>query len=149
MNTLIQTAFTHLEALLRFVAVLQLGLAVLSFFLPRIMKWEGDISRMSLLVRDVFTIHSWFISITLIIWGVLTWRFAPEMAHAPTELSRWLCGAMGLFWGIRCVLQWTHYSPAHWRGIPSRTVIHWVLFFGYAAWTTVYAMAALQTGRVL
>ena len=144
MKTILDFAFTHLAELLRFVAALQLGLAVLSFFLPRLMNWKDDIARMSPLVRDVFKIHSWFISITLVIWGVLTWRFGDEMAHAPTTMSRWLCAAIGLFWGIRCVLQWTHYDSSHWRGIPSRTVMHWTLFIGYAAWTTVYFMAAFQ-----
>ena len=143
MNPLYNFAFEHLELFLRIIAVAQLALAVLSFFLPRILNWKPDIARMSLLVRDVFVIHSWFISLTLIIWGVLTWRFAHEMAHAPTELSRWLAGAIGIFWGIRCVLQWLHYDRSHWHGIPSRTVMHWMLFVGYALWTVVYAMAAM------
>ena len=142
MKSLLDFAYSHLELFLRIVAVAQIALAVLSFFLPRILKWETDIARMSLLVREVFVIHSWFISLTLLTWGVLTWRFAAEMAHAPTELSRWLCGAMALFWGVRCALQWLHYSPAHWRGIPSRTVIHWMCFVGYGLWAAVYAMAA-------
>lgn len=144
MTALLQPNPCQMELLLRFVALLQAGLAVLSLLLPRIMKWKPEIARMSPLVRDVFTIHSWFIALTLVIWAVLTWRFAPEMAHTPSDLSRWLCAAIGSFWGIRCVLQWTHYSPVHWRGILSRTVIHWTLFLGYAAWTTVYFMAAFQ-----
>lgn len=134
---------TFLDLSLHLVAAAQVGLAVLSCLLPRIMRWEADIARMPLLVRDVFVIHSWFISLTLLIWGVLTWRFAPEMARAPTDLSRWLCGAVAVFWGLRCVLQWSHYSPSHWRGIPSRTVIHWTLFLGYAVWAGVYALAAM------
>lgn len=142
MKNLLDFTYAHLDLLLRFVALLQLGLAVLSLFLPRILNWKPEMDRMSRLVRDVFEIHSWFITLTLVIWGVLTWRFAPEMAHAPTALTRWLCAAIGIFWGIRCVLQWTHYDPSHWRGIPSRTIIHWTLFFGYAAWATVYFMAA-------
>lgn len=142
MKNLLDLTYTHLDLLLRFVALLQLGLAVLSLFLPRILDWKSEMDRMSRLVRDVFEIHSWFIALTLVIWGVLTWRFAPEMAHAPTALTRWLCAAIGIFWGIRSVLQWTHYDPGHWRGIPSRTIIHWTLFFGYAAWATVYFMAA-------
>ncbi len=144
MKTILAFGFNHLQLWLQIIAATQIGLAVLSYFLPRIMDWKADIARMSPLVRDVFEIHSWFISITLLIWGVLTWRFAGEMAHAPTELSRWLCAAIGIFWGIRCVLQWTHYDSAHWRGKPGRTFIHWTLFFGYAAWTTVYFMAAFQ-----
>lgn len=142
MNTLIQFAQQHLELWLRIVAVAQLALAVLSLCLPRILKWQPDIDRMSPLVRDVFKIHSWFIALTLVIWAALTWQFAPEMALAHTPLSRWLCAAIGVFWGIRCVLQWIHYSPSHWRGNPRRTAIHWTLFFGYAAWATVYFMAA-------
>ncbi len=143
MKTLLDPAFAHLDQLLRFVALLQIGLAILSLCLPRIMDWKADLARMSLLVRDVFIIHSWFIALTLAIWGVLTWRFAGEMAHAPTPMSRWLCAAIAGFWGIRCALQWLHYDSSHWRGQPGRTVIHWTLFFGYGAWTAVYAMAAL------
>ena len=142
MKSLFDFAYSHLELFLRIVAIAQVALAVLSYFLPRILKWEADIARMSLLVREVFRIHSWFISLTLLIWGVLTWRFAAEFAQAPTELSRWLCGSIAVFWGIRCGLQWLHYSPAHWRGIPSRTVIHWLCFIGYGLWAAVYAMAA-------
>ena len=145
MKPLLDFAHANLELFLRIIAVAQIALAVLSFFLPRILKWQADIARMSPLVRDVFVIHSWFISLTLLIWGALTWRFASEMAHAPTDLSRWLCGAVAVFWGIRCVLQWLHYDRSHWRGIPSRTVMHWTLFVGYALWTAVYAMAA--TGK--
>ncbi|MEI6534153.1 MAG: hypothetical protein WCN98_02345 [Verrucomicrobiaceae bacterium] len=144
MKTILDFGFNHLELWLRIVAVAQIALAALSLCLPRIMDWKAEIARMSLLVRDVFEIHSWFISITLVIWGLLTWKFAGEVAHAQTELSRWLCAAIGIFWGIRCVLQWTHYDSSHWRGQPGRTLAHWTLFIGYAAWTTVYFMAAFQ-----
>ncbi|TLD72616.1 hypothetical protein FEM03_00635 [Phragmitibacter flavus] len=135
--------FENLDLLLRFVALLQLALAVLNLFIARILNWKPEVDAMSPLVRDVFIIHGWFITITVAMFGILTWRFAPEMAHAPTELSRWLCAAIGIFWGIRCVLQWLHYSPAHWQGKPGRTFIHWLLFVGYFAWTTVYFFAVL------
>ncbi|QIF05533.1 hypothetical protein [Roseimicrobium sp. ORNL1] len=142
MNTLIEFARTHLELFLRIVAVAQFSLVIANLFIARILGWKPEIDRMSLLVREVFIIHSWFITITLAIWTVLTWRFAHEMAHAPTELSRWLCWAMAGFWGIRCAAQWLHYSPSHWRGIPSRTFFHWLFFLGYGTWTAVYALAA-------
>jgi len=135
---------THLDDLLRFVAALQLALAVLNLFIGRILNWKAEVAAMSPLVKDVFIIHGWFISITLAIFGVLTWQFADRMAEQPDDLSRWLCGSIGLFWGIRCVLQWLHYSPAHWKGNAGRTVIHWLLFVGYAAWATVYFIAAFR-----
>ena len=144
MHALWQFALANLELWLRSTAVAQIALAALSLNLARLLHWRPDIDRMPPLVRDVFEIHSWFIALTLVIWGVLTWRFAPEMARVPTELSRWLAAAIGIFWGIRCVLQWTHYSPDHWRGNPRRTLIHWTLFIGYAAWAAVYFIAAIH-----
>jgi hypothetical protein len=145
MNALWIHTTAYLELFLRIVAVAQIGLAMLSLCLARVLDWKADIARMSLLVRQVFEIHGWFIALTLVIWGVLTWQFAPEMAAHATALSRWLCAAIGFFWGLRTVLQWTHYSSAHWRGNTPRTVIHWTLTFGYAAWAIVYFTAAFQT----
>jgi hypothetical protein len=144
MHTLWTFIIAHLELGLRIVAVAQIALAALSLCLPRILKWQPDIDRMPPLVREVFEIHSWFIALTLVIWGVLTWHFAPDFALAPYELARWLCAMIGVFWGVRSVLQWTHYSSSHWRGNPQRTVIHWTLFVGYAAWAAVYFIAAFR-----
>ena len=145
MNAGFDFALAHLAPLLRLAAVLQIAMAGLSLALPRIMEWEADLQRMPLLLRDVFVIHSWFISLTLVIWGVLTRRFAEQMANAPTELSRWLCASISFFWGLRCVLQWLHYDSSLWRGQTGRTVIHWTVFLGYGAWAVVYGAAALKS----
>lgn len=125
--------------LLRFVAAGQIALVPLNVVLPRLLNWKPDLDRMSLLVREIFQIHAVFITLTVAIWGVLTWKFAERWVTAPDELSSWVCCALALFWGLRCVMQWTHYSASHWRGQPGRTVIHWLLFVGYLFWTVVYA----------
>ena len=62
MKPLLDFAHANLDLFLRIIAVAQIALAVLSYFLPRIMRWQSEINRMSALVRDVFVIHSWFIS---------------------------------------------------------------------------------------
>ena len=128
---------------LQLAATGQLVLAILSLFLSRLLGWKEAIANMPLLVREVFLIHGWFISITLGIFGVVTWRFAPEMAAGAHDFLRWFAGGIAIFWGIRCVMQWTHYSAEHWRGIPDRTAIHWIVFVSYAAFTATYLKAAL------
>ena len=125
--------------LLRFVAVGQIALVPLNVVLPRLLNWKPDLDRMSLLVREIFQIHAVFITLTVAIWGVLTWKFAERWVTNPDELSSWVCCALALFWGLRCVMQWTHYSASHWRGQPGRTLIHWLLFVGYLFWAVVYA----------
>ena len=42
--------------------------------------------------------------------AVLTWRFAREMATGTIPIAVWLAAAIGIFWGIRAVMQWTYYS---------------------------------------
>ena len=64
--------FDNLELLLRLAALAQLGVVLLNLFLVRLMNWRPDLEAMSLLIREVFQIHIYFISITLAIFGVLT-----------------------------------------------------------------------------
>src|SRR5438309_11232455 len=130
------------ETALRAAAVAQFAVAILNLFLIRIMKWKPDLDRAPLLIREVFHIHVIFISITLSIFVVLTWRFAHEIASATNSLASWLAGAIGFFWLVRSAMQWTHYSASHWRGDALRTVIQWALFLGYGAMATVYLAAA-------
>jgi hypothetical protein len=134
--------YDKLELLLRIAALAQLGVAILNLFLVRIMKWQGDLATAPLLMREVFQIHIYFISITLAIFGTLTWRFAGELATAAHPLSVWLASGIGTFWGIRSMMQWSHYSGVHWHGDKLRTAIHWLLFFGYGAFAAVYLTAA-------
>lgn len=132
----------HLDLCLRAAALVQIGVAILNLSLIRIMKWKPDVEKMPLLIREVFRIHCFFISITLAIFGILTWRFTPEIASAANPLSIWLATAIGGFWLIRSAMQWLYYSPTHWRGDSARTAIHFLLFFGYGALATVYFIAA-------
>ena len=90
---------------------------------------------------DLF--HVVFISITLSIFGALTWRFAHEIARAASPLAIWLAVAIGLFWLVRSAMQWLHYSASHWHGNSLRTLIHWTLFVGYGAMAFIYFAAGL------
>ena len=69
-----------LSSLLRIAAAAQLSIALLNLFLVRLLDWKADLDRMPLLLREVFHVHGWFISITLGIFGVMTLRFAYAMA---------------------------------------------------------------------
>jgi len=131
-----------LAELLELAATLQLGVAVLNLFLVRLLHWREDIARMPLLVREVFQVHIWFISITLAIFGMLTWRFAGEMAGRANPVCQWLAGGIGLFWAIRTCLQVGFYSSSHWHGQPLRTLAHVALLLGYGGFAALYLRAA-------
>lgn len=137
--------YRHVPLFLCLAAVLQLAVAALNLFLIRIFKWREDLARMPLLLREVVQVHAWFISITLAIFGVLTWRFAPEMASRANPVCRWLAASIGLFWAVRTVLQVAYYSSSHWRGKPGRTLIHGVLLMMYGGFALLYLWAAFTS----
>ncbi|CAN5496311.1 hypothetical protein BH20VER3_BH20VER3_15020 [soil metagenome] len=132
-----------LEAALRCAALTQLGIALLNLSLVRLLDWKADLARLPLLLREVFQVHLIFISITVATFALLTWRFAREIATAVEPLAVWLAVAIGLFWAVRALMQWTTYSHEHWRGDHARTALHWLLFLGYGAMAGIYLTAAL------
>jgi hypothetical protein len=130
-----------LETILQIVAIAQLAIGVLNLFLVRLLDWRSEVARMPLLLRKVFHVHMWFISITLLVFGIITWRFAPEIANGTLEICRWFAVGIGLFWAARTWLQMTYYSSSHWRGNPGRTTAH-VLLLVYGTFAATYLGAA-------
>ncbi len=135
-----------LSSLLRIAAAAQLAIALLNLFLVRLLDWKADLDRMPLLLREVFHVHCWFVSITLGIFGVTTLRFADAMAASRNEACRWLTAGIGIFWAVRTVLQVTYYSSSHWRGRPVRTAIHVALLATYGGLALVYLLSTFRNG---
>jgi len=130
--------------LLEAAAALQMAIAALNLFLVRILKWQDDMARMPLLFRQVVQVHLWFISITLAIFAVLTWRFSAEIAAKAHPVYQSLAAAIGLFWAVRTILQILYYNPSHWRGKPGRTCIHGLLLVLYGGLAILYLYSAFR-----
>jgi len=141
-QTIMNAPGFSLMLLLRAAATLQLAVAVMNLFLVPLLKWKEVVARMPLLLREVFQVHAWFISVTLALFAVMTWRFAGEMAGGANPVCRWLAAGIGGFWAIRTVLQVAYYSSSHWRGQTGRTVAHVVLLIVYGGFAGTYLWAA-------
>ena len=136
----------NLEFFLRAVAAIQAGIAILNLFIVRILKWKSDLERMPLLIREVFQVHAWFISLTLMIFAAMTWRFALEMANGSNPACLWLAGCIGIFWLVRAFLQVTYYSSSHWKGQMGRTLIHIGCLLVYGGMALIYLIVAGRGG---
>jgi len=134
---------SNLSCLLRTAAFLQIGIAILNLFLVRLLGWRADLQRAPLLLKEVFQVHAWFISVTLIIFGTITWRFAEVLAANSDPIGPWLAAGIGGFWALRTVLQVVYYSSGHWRGNPRRTVAHLLLLVIYGGFAIAYFAAAV------
>jgi hypothetical protein len=135
----------QLAILLQVAAGLQLAIAVLNLFLVRLLGWKEELDRVPLLLREVFQVHAWFISVMLTLFAVLSWRFAPELAARANSLGQWLAAGIGLFWALRAILQVVYYSSQHWRGQGARTLAHVCFLFLYGGFAVLYLWTAFGT----
>ncbi|NNE90440.1 MAG: hypothetical protein HKN23_02230 [Verrucomicrobiales bacterium] len=134
----------YLDEILIAAAVGQLLIAALNLRLDKILHWDKDLASLPKLLREVFVVHKWFITITLVIFGAITIRFAGDIATASYEMTRWFAAGVGIFWGIRTLIQWFYYSHDHWTGKPRETAIHWTLTICYGGCALTYLLAAFR-----
>jgi hypothetical protein len=134
------TPMLNLELHLRIVGVLLLALAVLNCFVPRRFGWPAELRGRSLLLRQVFSVHSFFIILVLVMMGILSLLFAPALLER-TALAPIILGGLAIFWTTRLVFQFFVYSPELWRGNRFNTRMHIVFSGMWMYFAAVYATA--------
>lgn len=131
------------EPWLRVAGALQLALAALHPFFPRRFGWGEELPRLSLLNRQIFVVHTFFIGLTVAMFGALSLFGAPALTQ-PTSLSRLVLGGMAAFWGIRLAVQWFVYDSRLWRGHAFNTRMHFAMSALYLYLSGVYAGVLAQ-----
>lgn len=109
----------------RIIGALLLVLAMSHVVFPRYFKWNEELKPLSLINRQIMTIHTFFIALTVFLLGLLCLSAAGELVE--TTLGRKISLGMGVFWGTRLVIQFVGYSPELWKGRKFETTVH-ILF---------------------
>ena len=134
-------AHETVEIHLRVVGGLLLAIAALSVYVPRHFGWGAEIQRLTLLARQVFVIHAAFVSLVLVLLGLLLTLHAPALL-APGALPRATLVGLLVMWSARMLAQWFFYDARLWRGKPFETFMH-VLFSAIYVYFVVTFAAAL------
>ena len=113
-----------------------LGLAHVAF--PRRFGWKEELRNVSLLTRQVFYVHHFFVALVVTLQGVLCLFFAPELL-TPSPLARLLLTGLVIFWTFRWTFQFWVYDKSLWRGDRFNTRFH-ILFSLF--WTYLVAIFA-------
>lgn len=126
----------NLELHLKIVGALLLVLAVMNVFLPRKLNWKEDAAKLTLLNRQIFQVHGFFIILILVLFGGLTLLYS-HLLLKKGELNRLVLLGFTLFWAIRLFVQWFVYDRRLWLGNRFNTVVHFLCtgFWGYCAVT--------------
>ena len=125
---------------LRTVGVLMALLAVVNLFVPGRFNWREELSRLSLINRQIFQAHTVFIVLLVVLMSALFLTCAEALLE-PTRLSRAVLIGLTVFWGLRMLMQWFFYSPLVWRGNRLHTALHAVFSLAWIYVTGVCAMA--------
>ena len=118
---------------LKIIGVLLLALAFAHVFFSRMFDWKSELSRHSLLNRQIFIVHCLFIVMILVMQGVLLLTCG-TLLTSPHPLAAILTFAIAVFWLTRLVVQLFVYDSRIWRGDRTRTAAHvffvtmWIYF---------------------
>jgi hypothetical protein len=129
---------------LRIVGVMLMALGLSHMFFNRYFGWERELEQVSLLTRQIFFVHTFFIGLGVMMAGAGSLFYAGARLRAGA-LSRAILAGMVFFWFCRLFVQIFVYDAAIWRGDRFRTAMH-VAFS--ALWVYVTATYGSALARV-
>lgn len=114
-----------MEIHIQFIGTLLVILAFVHIIFPKYFNWKNELKTLSLINRQMMTIHTFFIALTVFLMGVLCLTSSNELTE--TILGKKISLGFGIFWTIRLFIQFFGYSSELWRGKRFETSIH-ILF---------------------
>ena len=126
---------------LKFIGLALMVLAVAHIPIHRHFKWKAETATLTLLTRQIFHVHTFFVALVVWMFGALTFFFTTDLLQ-PTRLSIVILLGFSVFWAIRLVVQLFIYESDLWRGKKFETAIHilFTLFWFYCMSVYGYAM---------
>lgn len=112
------------------IGVLLMALAFIHTFFPKYFNWKKELESLSLINRQMMSVHTFFIALVVFLMGLLCFTSATELTE--TEFGKTISLGLGIFWTIRLYVQFFVYSSDLWKGKKMESRIH-ILFIGL--WT--------------
>jgi len=112
---------------LKIIGLILIFLALVHVIFPKYFNWRLELKSLSLINRQMMTVHTFFIALTVFLMGLLCFTSAKEIIE--TELGNKIALGLGVFWSIRLFVQFFVYSVKLWKGKTLETIVH-VFFSG-------------------
>jgi len=130
-----------METHLKVIGGLLMLLALIHVVFPKYFNWQQELSKLSLANRQIMYVHSFFIAFMVLLLGVLCLTSSAELIYTP--LGKRISLGIGIFWGVRLMIQFFGYSPKLWKGRLFETTVHIVFSVFWAYLTSVFITAYL------
>jgi hypothetical protein len=120
----------------------QLALAVGSLWLPRMLRWPEQLTRLEPLTRRVFWVYAAYILATNVCLGTVSLA-APQLLCDRTPLARLVAGYAALYWGARLLIQFVWFRGVAPKGA-GYAVADGAVTLGFLACALTYGALALD-----
>lgn len=107
---------------LKIIGILLIALALVHIIFPKYFNWKKELSSLSLINRQMMTIHTFFIALTVFLMGLLCCTSSNELVG--TNLGKKTCFGFGIFWTVRLFIQFFGYTSELWKGKTFETTMH-------------------------
>jgi len=109
----------------KIIGVLLMALALVHVIFPKYFKWKEELKSLSLINRQMMTVHTFFIALVVFLMGLLCLTSTTELIE--TKLGKTISLGLGIFWSTRLFIQFFGYSTELWKGKTFETIVH-ILF---------------------
>lgn len=127
---------------LKIIGTLLIMLALIHGVFPRYFKWEKELGSLSLFNRQLITIHTFFIALTVFLMGLLCLTSSSDLIE--TSFGKKISLGLGVFWVIRLIIQFFGYSSKLWKGKTFETTVHILFTFLWTYLSFVFWAIALS-----
>jgi len=131
-----------MELHFKIIGILLMALALIHIIFPKYFNWEEELKSLSLMNKQMMTVHTFFIAVTVFMMGLLCLISTSDLIE--TKLGKTICLGFGIFWSIRLFIQFFVYSTALWKGKKFETIVHIVFSFLWLYLSFVFLKTSLS-----
>ncbi|OUR99386.1 hypothetical protein A9Q86_12510 [Flavobacteriales bacterium 33_180_T64] len=117
---------------LQIIGFLLIILSLIHIIFPRYFNWNKELKTLSLINRQMMTVHTFFIALVVFLMGLLCLTSSVELVE--TDFGKKITLGLLFFWTIRLLFQFFVYSSKLWKGKKFDTIVHvffsllWIYF---------------------
>ena len=128
-----------MEIHFKIIGIILIVLALVHVIFPRFFNWKEELKSLSLINRQMMTVHTFFIALAVLLMGLLCITSSNELLT--TLLGKKICLGLGIFWLVRLFIQFFGYSKDLWKGKKFETRIHILFSFVWTYITIIFITA--------
>ena len=131
-----------MEIHIQIIGTLLIVLSLIHVIFPSYFNWKSELQHLSLINRQMMTVHTFFIALTVFLIGLLCVTSASELIE--TSLGKKVSLGLAVFWTIRLFTQIFIYCPKLWKGKTFETIVHVLFTIFWAYMSLVFWLALLS-----